>query len=180
MNSRKSVILEWVLGAVLSASLWSGCATGGPPVRAQEYAKLSNHRAFEYEFPVVWKGIENALRNYKILERDPKEVDALELKKLTHRSLETEWFYAQSRDKYHEYTVNSSPRKVYLQTRIKYRVDTKRGLGATEVAVETQEEIEKLKEDGTPAGFAKTDSPDSSRANEILDRVGEALLKAVP
>src|SRR4051794_29582002 len=93
--------------AVLSVALGlnSGCSST-QKVETQAYAKLNNQRTFEYDFPTVWKGIEEALHNYKIVDRSPKEVDPIEMKQLKKRTLETEWVYSQSRDKYVEFKLN--------------------------------------------------------------------------
>src|SRR5690349_2685110 len=106
--------------ALSFAFFFSGCAST-PEVKTQAYAKLNNQRTYEYEFPVVWKGIEESLSKFKITDRDPSEATPLEMRKLTRRTLDTDWIYGQSRDKYQEYKVNGSPRKIYLQTRFKYR-----------------------------------------------------------
>lgn len=158
--------------------LLSACA--GPTVRQQGYAKMPDTRTFEYEFPVVWKAIESALYNYRIIDRDPEDVDANELKKISERSLETEWVYGQSRDKYQEYRVNGFPRKQYLQTRIKYRIQARRVIGGTTVQVRTQEEIERLNADGGSAGYTSASEVDSSRAQEILDKINGSILSAAP
>lgn len=169
---------QMCLALMAALTLGSACATGDKsrPVKAQGYAELRNTRTFEYELPTVWKAIENVMRNHKVTERDPSEVDALEMRKLARRTLDTEWFYAQSRDKYQEYEANGSPRKVYLQTRIKYRVEAKRSIGGTDVTVKTLEEVERLNPDGTPEDYETSDSPDPSRANEILDRINQVIL----
>ena len=171
------IIFSSILVSVIA--LGAGCASSRP-VKEQAYAKLSDHRTFEYEFPAVWKGIESAFREYKVSDRNPDQVDDLEIKKLKKRTLETDWIYAQSRDKYIEYKVNGSPRKKYLQTRIKYSVKAESQIGGTDVSVKTDEQIEKLKEDGSPAGYDSVDHVDSSRANEVLDKINQAILSAAP
>ena len=175
----KELTISLVLCAVFG--LTTGCSSA-PPVKSQAYAKLNDQRMFEYDFPVVWKGIESALKNYKIVSRDPSndDVGPLELQKLDKRTLETDWIYGQSRDKYQEYQVNGTPRKKYLQTRLKYRIVAKRVIGGTDVKVNTEEEIEKLKNDGSSAGFDSVDEPDASRAHELLDKINLAILSAAP
>lgn len=163
--------------AASSISMISGCSST-PPVKAQAYAKLNNQRTFEHEFPVVWKALEETLRNYKITDRNPGEVSALEMRKITHRSLETDWIYGQSRDKYEEYTVNGSPRKIYLQTRFKYFIDTQKVIGGVLVTVKIEEEIERLKKDGTSDGFTSAETTDHSRPAEMLDKLNTAILAA--
>ena len=164
----------------LMMSFALGACSSSPPVKTQAYAKLSDHRTFEYDLRTTWKAIESAFRGNRITQRNPNEVGELEWNKLTERSLETDWIYTQSRDKFVEYKVNGSPRKTYLQTRIKYRVDARRTLGGTDVIVTTQEEVERLKSDGTSEGYDEMEKPDSGRANEILDRINQAILSAPP
>lgn len=162
---------------LLGINLLAGCSST-PPVRTQAYAKLNHQRTYEVEFPIVWKALEETLRNFKITHRDPSDVDALELKKLTHRTLETDWIYGQSRDKYQEYSVNGFPRKVLLQTRFKYFVDCQSVMGGILVTVKTEEEIERLKSDGTSAGYSSVDQADSSRSHELLDKIHFSILAA--
>lgn len=162
---------------VLSAAIATGCSSTRD-VKTQAYAKLKSERTFEYDFPVVWKGIESALKNHRIKDRDPEEVGVLEMKKLKERSLETDWIYSQSRDKYVEYTVNGFKRKKYLQIRYRVKLKAERVMGGTQVVVDIDEEIEKLKEDGSSAGFTRAPDPDSSRSNEILNQIEQAILAA--
>jgi hypothetical protein len=147
-------------------------------MKSQAYAKLKNERTFENDFSTVWKAIEETFRNYRIKERDPKEVDALEMRKLTKRTLETDWIYGQSRDKYQEYQVNGFPKKVYLQTRFKYELEAKKVMGGIHTTVKIEEEVERLKSDGTPNGYESVDENDTSRANEILDKIQNNILAA--
>lgn len=156
-----------------------GCASG-PAVKKLSYAQLKNQRTFEYEFPAVWNAIESVLRNHRVAERDPDEVDASELRELPERTLETDWIYSQSRDKYHEYRINGAPRKKPLQMRFKHRITAKRVLGGTEVIVSTTEEIERLDGSGNPLGYEATEMPDPARSNEILEKINLSLLSAPP
>jgi hypothetical protein len=162
---------------VLPLFMFSACSSAPvPPVQMQAYAALSHERVFESEFHLVWKALEEAMRKVKVIDRDPSEVDTGELKRLTRRTLETDWAYTQSRDKYQEYKVNGVPRKVYLQAKVKYKIEDKKILGGVQVVVNTQEQIEKLREDGSSAGWSKADTPDPARANEVLDKIQQALL----
>jgi hypothetical protein len=167
-----------LLPVLIGLSLVS-CASG-LDVKKQQYAKLKDSRVYEYEFPVVWNGIESALRNYHVVNRDPAEVDPVELKRLTKRVLETDWIQTQSRDKYVEFKVNDIPQKRYLWTRIKYKVIAESSLGGTQVTVRTQEEVERLNANGTTAGYDSVSEVDSSRPNEILEKVQAAILSAPP
>lgn len=154
-----------------------GCATG-MDVKKQQYAKLKDSRVYEYEFPVVWNGIESVFRNYSIVKRDPSDVEPVELKRLTKRTLETDWIQTQSRDKYVEFKVNDIPQKRYLWTRIKYKITAESSLGGTQVTVLPQEEVERLNPNGTSAGYDKVSEIDSSRPNEILEKIQMAILSA--
>ncbi|MCM2279679.1 MAG: hypothetical protein NDJ89_16515 [Oligoflexia bacterium] len=166
--------------ALLAISCLTASCASGPAVRTQSYAALNPQRTFEYELPVVWKGIEKALSGYKIESRSPSEVEEQDLRQLASREIETDWMIGQSRDKYHEYQVNGSPRKINLQTRFKFRVVAERRIGGTDVKVELSEEIERLKADGTPAGYEGADVPDSSRSSELLEKIRLAILSAAP
>ncbi len=174
-----SVVLRRSSLLLFGALFVVGCA-GGPGVKRQSYATYSNERTFEYPFDMTWKGIESALRGWKVVERDPEEVEPLELKKLPARSLKTEWIYTQSRDRYHEYRINGSPRKKYLQLRLRYRIEAKAVMGGVTVAVGTDEEVELLGDDGQPRGYEGVDETDTSRAKDMLDKINVSILSAVP
>lgn len=154
--------------------------SSGPEVKKQAFAKLSNQQTYEYEFPVVWKGIEEALRKFRVKERDPKEVGTLEMRKLKKRTLETDWVYGQSRDKYNEFKVKGVPKKVMLQTRFKYSLVAQRSPGGVDVTVDTQEEVERLDDEGTPTGYEKVSETDSSRPAELLEKIKFAIYSAAP
>jgi hypothetical protein len=155
------------------------CASS-PAVKQVSYAKMKSDKTFEHEFPAVWKGIEKTLEKYKIVDRDPEEVTSTEMISIRERDIETDWIYGQSRDKYIEYTVNGFPKKKALQTRLKYEVTAKRSLGGTDVFVRVDEEIERLNQDGTSDGWENVSNKDSSRANEIIEKIGLAILSAAP
>lgn len=165
--------------ALLFTLPFAACSSG-PAVKSEAYAKMPDHRTFENDFPTVWKGIESALRNHKITDRNPTDVDGNEMRKLTHRDLETDWIYGRSDTKYIEYKVNGSPRKTWLQTRYRYQVEANSVMGGVDVKVRTDEEIEKLKADGTGDGYSAVDSPDPNRASLLIDRIGQAILSAPP
>ncbi len=169
----KSLLAAFVL---LSFTL-AGCSSA-PEIKQQSFAKLSNERTFENDFVMVWKGIEDAVRNYKVLERDPKSVDPLELGKLTERSLKTDWIYGRSNDKYQEYKVNGLPRKVFLQNRMQYEIEAKTVMGGTHVEVEVKEELESLKKDGTSRGFSSVEATDPAKAAELLEKIQLSILSA--
>lgn len=164
----------------LSLSLASVACSSGPPIKSQAYAKLNERRTYEYEIPVVMRGIEKALSGLKVVRRDPEEVTDLEARKLTSRRYETDWIYGQSRDKYVEYTVNDSPRRKLLQTRYKFTIEALSRIGGTDVSVRLTEEIERLKEDGTPADYVNSDEPDTSRVAEMLEKIQLGILMAPP
>lgn len=173
-------ILSVVLLAALSSVFFAGCATT-PAVQQQAYAKLKNQRTFEYEFPAVWKGIEDTVRNYRVVNRDPKDVNPNEMRRLRDRTLDTDWIFTKSNDKYVEYKVNGLPRKIYLQTRLKYNIEAQSVIGGVTVTVKTIEEVEKLKNDGSPDGWQSAyDDQDTARASDLLDRINMAILSAGP
>ena len=153
------------------------CATSRE-IQTQKYAELSRESTFEYEFPKVWKAIEEVFRNHKIVERDPDEVDAVEMKTLRERSLETDWIYGKSKDKYAEFKVNDLPRRKYLQMRFKYMIEASRVIGGTKVKVDMVEEIENLDEQGMPDGYTRSDQPDSARMNGVLKSVESEILRS--
>jgi hypothetical protein len=169
------------LAALVTATLVTmmGCSSG-MTVHQDAYAKLKNEHTYEYEFPDVWKAIEDSFHNYKVADRDPADVDPIELKNLTKRKLETDWIQGQSRDKYIEYQMNGTPRRQFLQTRVKYTVLADRVLGGTHVLVKTHEEIERLNNDGTSAGWDSTGDVDPSRAAEVLDKISRSLNARIP
>jgi hypothetical protein len=86
--------------------------------------------------------------------------------------------YSRSTEKYVEYKVNDSPRKIYLQTRTRYHIDAKTVIGGVDVTVEPREEIERLKSDGASAGFDRVEEVDRSMASGMLDKIGQAILAA--
>lgn len=175
-NKFRSGVVSIVFGFSLAA-FFTGCSSS-PPVKTQAYAKLKNERAFEYEFPAVWKAIEETLRRYRVVDRDPSDVDPVELKRLSKRTLDTDWIYGQSRDKYQEYQINGTPRKKYLQTRLRYHLEAKKVIGGVQVTVKTDEEIERLNSDGNPDGYSSSDEVDPSRASELLDKIQNQILAA--
>ena len=119
------------LGFLFALCGFGLACSSSPAVKEQQYAKLKDSRTFEYEFPVVWRAIEGSFKNYKVTDREPKEVSELELRKLTRRKIETDWVYGESRDKYLEYKINDSPRKKYLQTRLRFTVVASSVMGGT-------------------------------------------------
>jgi hypothetical protein len=163
--------------AAISVSTFSSCSSA-PEVKQEDYAKLKDARMFEYEFPVVWHAIEDALHGYVVTNRDPNKVGIVEMKKIRQRTIDTDWVYSRSTEKYIEYKVNDSPRKIYLQTRTRYHLTARTVLGGVEVAVDPQEEIEKLKEDGSSQGFVSADAPDRTLASTMLDKINQAILAA--
>lgn len=167
-----------IAGLVALAGL-SGCSST-MPVKKQEYAVLKDSRTYEADFPTVWKAIEKTFAKHQVVSRSPKSVDAVEMKSLAERTLETDWIIGQSRDKYVEFKVNDSPRRKLLQVRFKYQVEAKRSLGGTDVRVKMSEEIERVKPNGQTAGWDSVSEIDTSRVNEILDQIAQAQLSAAP
>ena len=156
------------LGLILMG-LVSGCSSG-PKVLSQPYAVLRNEQSFEADFVTVWKALEETLRNFRITERHPEDVDALEMKRITSRWLQTDWIFSESRDKFQEYMLNGFPKKVYLQNRYRLKINVERVIGGTHVAIQVKEEVERLHDDGTPRGYVSVD-PDPARAAEFLKKI---------
>jgi hypothetical protein len=171
-----NIFMTVALATVLTVI--SGCATV-PPVKQQAYAALPQERTYENEFAVVWKGLEEVLRNSKVVERSPETVDALEWRKITERKLETDWIYSQSRDKYQEYSIRGVPKRQALQIRYRFFVMAKKRMGGVDLVVKTEEELESLSDDGTPRGYATVEA-DPSRGSELLEKVYQAILAAPP
>lgn len=173
-----SKITSLILLTVSVSLLGLSACSSGPEVRQQDYARLKDDRTFEYDFPVVWRAIEETFRSYVVTDRDPNKVGINEMKKIRGRSLDTDWVYTRSTEKYIEFKINDSPRRIYLQTRIRYHLIARTVLGGVDVTVDPQQEIERLKDDGSPDGFVPTDEPDRTLAGTILDKIGQAILAA--
>ncbi|OFZ19898.1 MAG: hypothetical protein A2X94_14675 [Bdellovibrionales bacterium GWB1_55_8] len=173
-KSASAVVLFGLVFAFIS-----GCSSG-PVIKTQDYAELRSERTFESEMTPVWKAIEKALASYKITDRDPESLDSVELRKTKEISIDTDWIYSRSRDKYHEYRVNGSPRKEYLQTRLRYHVTALKVMGGVQVKVAMDEEVERLKDDGTPDGYDSVEFSDTSRANDLLEKINLELLSGTP
>jgi hypothetical protein len=167
---------------IAAFSMMVASCSHGPEVKQEAYGNLNNQRTFEYDFPTVWKGIEATFRNYKVVSRDPEDVGELAMRSLQDRKLETDWIYAESRDKYVNYEVNGTPRHKNLQTRVKYKIDAHSQIGGVTVKVQTIEEIERLKSDGSPDGYSgvSDDDVDASRAAEILNKINNSILARIP
>lgn len=164
----------------LALTMFGAACSSAPPVKTTAYAQLNNQRTFETDFPIVWKAIEEVFRHHKVTDRDPEEVTPLEMRKLNHRMLKTEWAYGKSRDKYQEYKVNGTPRKANLQERTRFKVDARKVMGGVEVKVDSEEEVERLKADGSSEGYHASERPDSSRTDEILNKINAQILAAPP
>jgi hypothetical protein len=147
----------------LAALVAVGC--GGPSIKKQEYAQLSNSKEFEEEFPVVWKGVITALGDYKIEDKDQEK-----------GRVRTDWIYSTSNDKYLEFQVNGFPRKRYLQTRYKFDVEIKKQIGSVKVIVNPQEEIENLRSDGSFDNWKAVSDYDTGRANELVKNIELKIL----
>jgi hypothetical protein len=173
--------MRFLVLVVVSATLmgFSACSSG-PQVKQQQFARLENHRDFEYDFPTVWKGIESALEGFAITERNPNKVGIVEMKKIHERTIDTDWVYSRSTEKYVEYTINGTPRKTYLQTRLRYRITAKLILGGVTVYVDPREEVEKLHDDGSPAGYSQVETPERALPSLMLDKINQAILSAAP
>jgi len=122
------------------------------------------------EMPEVWTAVEKSLEGSNILEN--KKEDSVQ------RQLKTDWTEELSRDKYYTYKVNGLPKKKYLQVRFKYLITAKKVMGGTDVKIDTTEEIQSLKKDGTPDGFTAVKKADPSRAAELLNKIDLVILSS--
>ncbi len=165
----------WVI-ALLSFFGATSCA--GPQYSKKEYAAQRTVRTFEYEMKDVWTALEKVVEKKKVIERDPNKVAPSEWSSLRERTLELDWSYSQSRDKYKTYQVNSIPKQQPLQVRVKHSFLVKKAFGGAEVEVTTQEEIEDLDDYGVSKGYFATPDSDTSRSAELLDQIAQALLSA--
>lgn len=161
---------------ILSIALSSLGCSSFPEVKTQAYAQLKTEEVFEFDLPTVWKAIETAVKPAKILERTPSEVSPEELKKINQRELQTDWIYAQSRNKYQEYVINGLPRKVYLQTRYILTIRAEKMFGGVKVSIQSDEQIQRYKTDGSLDSYATVGIPDSSRSSEMLNKIKFTLL----
>jgi len=163
---------------VLLSALSSACSSS-PDVKKNQYGPTTSERTWEYEFPVVWKAIEEAFRNHKIKERDSDDVDAVELKKLTERSMKTDWIYSQSTDKYVTYTTRDkgAPSRVYLQLRYRIVLEAEKVMGGTQVRIRPEEEIQEVDEKGNPGDYVEVDEEDRDPrlSGRLLDRIEEKI-----
>lgn len=167
-NDRASIAASIVFAGLL---FWGGCATSSS-IQQEKYAPVRTDWTLDgMEFYSTWKAIESAMRGYKVRSRDPDEVSELDLKKLRRRSLETEWIYGRSRDKYIEVVVNEIPSRKYVQTRFRFRVLADQTIPGTHVRVDLEEEVENLNKDGSSAGYESTESVDTALARELLEKI---------
>lgn len=155
---------RYLLLALTSAMLFAtGCSSA--KYKTQEYAKLSNTKDFEDEYKSVWRGVIDALSEFKIEEKDQDEGKVV-----------SDWIYTTSNDKFLEYNVNGFPRRKYLQTRLKYLVTIEKQMGKNTVTVDLDEEIEALRSDGSFDTWKKVSEIDSTRANDMLKTIELKIL----
>lgn len=172
---RKQILTRFVAVSSLAlVALASGCASG-PTVGTQDYARMSTSKTLEYDMNTVWKATEEMLRKYKVKDREPEQANPVEIRKLTEATWETDWVYSQSATKFVEYKVNDFPRKKYLQQRVRYKIQARTVIGGVEVAIATDEEVQRLKADGTPDGYSEEGEPDSSLPHKMLQKIEQGV-----
>ena len=159
----RTKIIPSVLIAVGAAAIGFGCSTG-PKYKTQAYAKEQTSRTMEYDYGIVWKGIRDALQDHKI--REANEEKGI---------VETDWAYSTSNDKYLDVVINQQPRRKYLQTRYRYRITAQKQMIGVLVDVNIEEEVEKLKSDGTFQRWHSVDEPGTSRPHEMLMRIEQKI-----
>jgi len=162
--------------AVFCLALFSIGCSSFPEVRTQAYAQLRTEEIFETDLSTVWKAIETAIQPAKVLERTPSEISPDELKKIDYRELQTDWIYAQSRNKYQEYVINGLPRKVYLQSRYTLRVRAEKVWVGVKVSIQSDEQIQRYKTDGSLDSYTTVGTSDPSRSSEMLNKIKFTLL----
>lgn len=160
---------------LISGLMGTGCASApAVPMSRERYARLSNERFFNSDVITVWKSVARVTENYRITQR---EIDGS-----TARALKTDWIYTRSRDKHDSIRIHGEVKTLPLQSRIRFKIMAHGVLGGTEVQVETSEEIEQLGTDGRSQGYrAVADADkDTSRASDLLDKIGLALISPAP
>lgn len=155
MKARK--LKSMTLTLAILVPLFLGACSSGPEVKTQAYANEQTSRTMEYEYPVVWKGIKEALSEYRI--REASEEEGL---------IRTDWAYSTSTDKYVSVVVNQQPRRKYLQTRYRFTITAKKQIIGVLVDVKVEEEIEKMNKDGQFQSWQEVGEPGSKRAHDLL------------
>ncbi|MGE4231892.1 MAG: hypothetical protein AB7F43_01055 [Bacteriovoracia bacterium] len=140
------------------------CASAPGTYKSEIYAKLPNSRVFEEEYSVVWKGILKALEVYKL--EKVEEEDGI---------ASTDWVYSTSNERFLEYRVNGLPRRKYLQSRYKYTVTAEKQMAGVKVIVNTEEESEYLKPDGS-FDLWKAVETETNKSNELLRNIELKIL----
>jgi uncharacterized lipoprotein len=151
-----------ILGLALVVLLSSGCASS---YKKQAYSKQRMQKDFEEEYNLVWKASLKALEEYKLTE---KEIDS--------GKIETDWIYSTSNDKYVEYKVNGFPRKKYLRVRYKLVLSIEKLTEKVSIAVDSKEEIEELKSDGSFDSWDSVSDIDTARASALLKDIELKIL----
>lgn len=146
------------IAVCVSTLVISGCATS--EYRKQAYAEQQTSRTMEYEFARVWRGMKDALTEFRIEESNESK-----------GVMTTDWAYSTSQDKYVEIVVNQQPRRKYLQTRFKFEVSARKQPIGVLVDVKMNEEIERLKDDGSFQSWDHVPEPDTARAHELLQNI---------
>lgn len=143
--------------------LGAGCSSS-PAYKAQPLGERATSRVLEYDYPVVWKGIRDALAEFRIEEANEQD-----------GHIQTDWAYSTSGQKFIEVQVNGFPRRKYLQTRYRYRITAKKQIIGVLVNVDMEEEVENLGGDGSFKGWDGADEPDSGRAHEMLRLIEQKI-----
>lgn len=173
--------LHGFLSIVLGITTLSACASWrysqALKIQQQAYSSLPRERVIEASYPRVWKAVEEVFRKYAVLERDPEEVvSPKDWKMLKRRTLDTDWIFTKSDEWYSSYMVNHSPRREYLQSKVKVRVITEPAPGGVRVRVETDEEVQPINEMGQPLEFKASPSTSHRLAGQFLERVAQQVL----
>ena len=152
------------LGLALLLTL-SACSSA--EYKKQAYAEQKTSKVMEYDYAVVWKGVKEALSEYKLEEASEEEGRAV-----------TDWAYSTSSQKYIDVLVNGQPRRKHLQVRYKYKISIKRQIIGVLVDVQTEEEVENLSSEGAFKGWSDVDEEnhDTTRTHEMLEIIERKIL----
>jgi hypothetical protein len=146
----------------------TSCSSGPrPQTSTLAYAKLNNEHFFENDMNTTWKAVQEVFSPFKLTSQSTDDARV--------HKLETDWFETQANDRYETIVIDKIQHQMPLQSRLKFSVVAKTLFNGTQVTVKTSEEIEKLHDDGTHAGFSPVSAPDPLRAATILDNISRAL-----
>lgn len=150
---------------ILLFSVLSLFACSSVDYKKQGYAKLSNTKDFEEDYKLVWKGMFEAAKEYRVTDSNQEDGE-----------IETDWIYTTSNDKYVEYESNGFPRKHFLQTRYRFKLKAEKMLRKVKVTAKITEEVENIKSDGSFDSWKEISDVDTARENEMIKNIEMKIL----